>query len=320
MSEVGSAALVLALLVVATLAGMLVRPLLPEEHKAHETVQLIQLVIGMLVTFAALVLGLMTASAKATFDGVGDGVRTYAADLIQLDVMLREYGLDADPIRRDLRTYMAAAIATTWPQEPEPPGGYDHRYASTGNHAEHLEDHGLGNLLTQTEQALRRLHPADAFHEKLQGDSLMRFDRVIQARWTLIEDAHNSISQPFLKTLTFWLIVIFLSFGLIAPRNALALVVMTLGALSIASAIYVIVDLDTPFTGPIVISSQPLRDALVDLSCGEWTGREPASRSEAPNTGAPAVQYHRMNSSKFTRPFRLITSCRGKAPVLLIVE
>jgi hypothetical protein len=59
--------------------------------------------------------------------------------------------------------------------------------------------------------------------------------------------------------------VIFLSFGLIAPRNALALVTITLGAVSIASAIYVIVDLDTPFTGPIVISSMPLRDTLEHL-------------------------------------------------------
>jgi hypothetical protein len=52
---------------------------------------------------------------------------------------------------------------------------------------------------------------------------------------------------------------------LIAPRNALALVTISLGAVSIASAIYVIVDLDTPFTGPIVISSVPMRDALDHL-------------------------------------------------------
>ena len=65
MSEIGSALLVFALLLVGTGFGVWVRPLLPEEHKAHETVQLIQLVIGMLVTFAALVLGLMTASAKS---------------------------------------------------------------------------------------------------------------------------------------------------------------------------------------------------------------------------------------------------------------
>ncbi len=67
-------------------------------------------------------------------------------------------------------------------------------------------------------------------------------------------------------TLAFWLFVIFLSFGLVAPRNALALVMITLGAVSIASAMYVIVDLDTPLTGSLAASSQPMRDALEHLT------------------------------------------------------
>src|ERR1700730_14215826 len=112
MSEIGSALLVFALLLVGTGFGVLVRPLLPEEHKAHETVQLIQLVIGMLVTFAALVLGLMTASAKTSLDTATNLSVPYAADLIQLNVKLRDYGPDADNARRLLRAYTAAAIAS----------------------------------------------------------------------------------------------------------------------------------------------------------------------------------------------------------------
>jgi hypothetical protein len=87
----------------------------------------------------------------------------------------------------------------------------------------------------------------------------------VDARWKIIEEAHSSISLPFFKTLTFWLGVIFLSFGLVAPRNTLALVTISLGAVSIASAVYVIVDLDSPFSGPIVVSSLPMRDALAHL-------------------------------------------------------
>src|SRR3984957_15113094 len=105
MSEIGSALLVFVVLLIGTAAGVLVKPLLPEEHKAHETVQLIQLVIGMLVTFAALVLGLMTASAKTNFDTVGNDFRTYSADLIQLNTTLREYGNDAAEVRQLLRAY-----------------------------------------------------------------------------------------------------------------------------------------------------------------------------------------------------------------------
>ncbi|MGF6775805.1 hypothetical protein [Paraburkholderia sp. GAS334] len=263
MTEVESGLVVFIVLLLSTGFGVLVRPLLPEEHKAHETVQLIQLVIGMLVTFAALVLGLMTASAKSSFDTVANDFRAYAADLIQLDVKLRDYGPDTSDARALLRAYTAEAIATTWPHEPPPPGDYYQK--NVPHNPEQLESPRLGHLLDQAESGIRQLNPPDAFHQSLVGDILAQFTVVSKARWKLIEEAHSSISDPFFKTLTFWLSVIFLSFGLIAPRNALALVTITLGALSIASAIYGIVDLDTPFTGPIVIPSQPMRDALAHL-------------------------------------------------------
>ena len=265
MSEVGTTLVIFALLLVATGIGVWVRPLLPEEHKAHETVQLIQLVIGMLVTFAALVLGLMTASAKSSFDTASNDLRAFAADLIEFDTTLRDYGTDTEPARRLLRQYTAAAIASTWPGETPPPGDYP-KDTEAPEDPQRLEDVRLGDMLTAVGTQLRQLRPHDPLQQRALDDGLTQYRRVVDARWKLIEEAHSTISQPFFKTLTFWLGVIFLSFGLIAPRNALALVTILLGAVSIASAIYVMVDLDTPFTGPIVISSLPMRDALMHLS------------------------------------------------------
>ena len=264
MSEIGSALLVFVLLLTATGLGVWARPLLPEEHKAHETVQLVQLVIGMLVTFAALVLGLMTASAKSSFDTAANDLRTYAADIIELDTTLRDYGSDTDAARNLLRVYTAAAIASTWPREPVPTGDYPKGLGSPDN-SQRLENVQLGAMLTSVGRQLRQLRAHDPLQQHALDDGLTQFRRVVDARWKIIEEAHSSISQPFFKTLTFWLCVIFLSFGLIAPRNALALVTISLGAVSIASAIYVIVDLDTPLTGPIMISSLPMRDALEHL-------------------------------------------------------
>lgn len=264
MSEVSSALLVFALLLMATGIGVWVRPLLPEEHKAHETVQLIQLVIGMLVTFAALVLGLLTASAKSSFDTASNDLRTFAADLIEFDTTMRELGSNADQSRYLLRQYAAAAIASTWPQETAPSGEYPKDIGTQGN-TQKLENVRLGDMLTAVGRELRQVQTHDSLQQRALEDALTQYRRVVDARWKIIEEAHSSISRPFFKTLTFWLGVIFLSFGLIAPRNTLALVTISLGAVSIASAIYVIVDLDTPFSGPIVISSSPMRDALTHL-------------------------------------------------------
>jgi hypothetical protein len=263
MQEITSALVVFILLLGGTAVGFFGKPFLPEEHRRHETMQLIQLVMTMLVTFAALVLGLLTASAKGSFDTVGNDFRSYAGELIQLDIALRQYGHDADEARKLLRTYTAAAIATTWPGETPPPGDYPRVKSDLGH--DKLEDIKLGDMLNASYAAVRKLTPVDEYQARTLAQCMGRFENAVGARWKLIEEAHSSISKPFLTTLTFWLMIIFLSFGLIAPRNALALVMIMFGAISIASAVYVIVDLDTPLTGPIVVSSQPMRDALAHL-------------------------------------------------------
>lgn len=259
MIEIGLAALVFVLLLGGTGLGILLRPLLPEEHRKHETVQLVQLVLGMLVTFGALVLGLLTASAKSSFDTATDDMRAYAADLIQLDGRLRDYGPDAEAARAALRTYTAAAIASTWPGEPVPVGNYPR---IPGAHDGELESARLGALLDTVGRDIARFAPRDRYQSVLAARLGDLFGRVRDTRWRLIEEAHSTLSRPFFVMLTLWLIMIFLSFGLIAPHNALALVMIGLGAMSISSSVYVIVDLDTPFTGQIAIPSDSMRDAL----------------------------------------------------------
>ncbi|MDB5783254.1 hypothetical protein [Caballeronia mineralivorans] len=266
MTELETAVVVFLCLLAATALGVVVRPLLPEEHKARETVQLLELVVGMLVTFAALVLGLLTASAKTLFDTTNTDIRTYATTLIQLDNSLREYGADADAPRQILRAYTAAAIASTWAQEPPPVGDYYQKTLPPDRSANHLDSRVLGALLERAQRYTRELQPRDPFHQKVLEEALGRFDRLIQQRWKIVEEARGSISSPFDRILVFWLLVIFLCFGLITPRNALALVTIMLGALSIASAVFMILDLDTPFTGSIIVPSQPMRDALAYLN------------------------------------------------------
>src|SRR5690349_13568247 len=78
----------------------------------------------MLVTLAALVLGLLTTSVKSSFDTVANDLRSFGVTIIQLDGRLREYGPEVDEARTLLRSYTAAAIASTWSTEPPPPGDY----------------------------------------------------------------------------------------------------------------------------------------------------------------------------------------------------
>jgi len=259
------AAVVLVILLGSSALGLFVHPFLSERHRAREVVEFVQLVVAMLVTFAALVLGLLTNSVKSSFDKVDTDLNGLAIELIRLDQCLREWGEEAAPIRKMLRAYTAAAIATTWTEEPRPPGDY-YPTEVPKTHGSQLESAVIDKMLAQVELGIRRLDPQDPIHRRLETTCIAQYERLMQTRLRLILEAGSSISTPFLIVLIFWLAVVFGAFGLNAPHNLLAYTTIALAAVSIASAIFVILDLDTPFEGIFMVSSQPMRHALMHLS------------------------------------------------------
>jgi hypothetical protein len=263
MAETISATVVLLLLLGSSALGILVRSFLSERHKSLEMNNFLQLVATMLITFVALVLGLLTTSVKASFDKVGNDLQGVSIAIIQLDRSLREWGDETEPDRALLRRYIASVIATTWRDEPKPTGKYD---LVTSPGAPLAESPVLGDLLNRIELDIRQRDGHDPIHRRLVADCLTQLQRLMQLRWRLIEEGGSSITTPFYVILVFWLVVVFASFGLTAPRNVLSYTAIALGALSIASVVFVILELDTPFEGIIVASSQPLRSALDHLN------------------------------------------------------
>lgn len=265
MTELTSALVLLAVLFVSVGIGVFVRSLLPERHRSSEALEVVQLVIGMLFTLASVVLGLLTYSVKSGFDQTSTDLATLGSNIIRVDQLLRDYGPEADPIRAILKSYTGAAIASTWKHEPPPPGDYYPRNLPP-TEAGRLEDTSLGRMLDQGELALRKLAPETPLQRQLATDALHDFQTLMLARWRVIEDARSTITLPFYLVLCFWLVVIFGCFGFITPhRNGFLLGMQALAALSVSSAMFVILDMDTPLGGLIAISSAPLRDALAHL-------------------------------------------------------
>ncbi len=263
MTEIDYALLLFVVLVGSAWGCMKLQRLLPEHHRSRETFDFVRLVITMLVTFAALVLGLLTTSVKANFDRVADDVRGYATQIIDLNRMLVAYGPETQPIRYLLRDYTAAAVATTWTGETAPPNAPDPPQAPSD---EFMENSALGQMLNEVGTQLFALDPPDAMHQRLAAQARARFDTLVQLRWKLIEEAAGETAGPLYLIMALWLTVIFASFGLTAPRNMLVFIIVALCAGSLASVEFVILDLGTPFGGLFVVSSLPLRDAIVHLS------------------------------------------------------
>jgi hypothetical protein len=88
---------------------------------------------------------------------------------------------------------------------------------------------------------------------------------LVQARLLLFEQTENSIPEPFLAVLIFWLAIIFASFSLFTRFNATLITILIIFALSASAAIFLIVEMSQPFAGLIRISEAPLRNALQPL-------------------------------------------------------
>ena len=114
--------------------------------------------------------------------------------------------------------------------------------------------------------AIRGLKPHDDSQRALQGVALNLTEALLQARWLVIASTGSSVPVLFLTVLLFWLTITFASFGLFAPRNALVVAVLFVCALSVSSAVFLILELDGPFDGVLKVSPDPLRAAHAHLN------------------------------------------------------
>ena len=262
MLDLWTTALLLFLLLGAAGLGYFIKSRLPERHRAHESLELVQLTINLLVTFTAIVLGLLTTSVKAGFDSAYNARGAYASELAQIDECLRQYGPETDAIREQLRSYVAAVIASTWPDE-KPPQGV--RYPNVSEMPLTGESAVLGAIINNVGREVHKLEPKDTLQQSLKTSCLEQYADLVKSRWTVIEGARGSISMPFFWVLVLWLVILFASLGLTAPANPVTTIVIALSAISITVAVFVIIDLDLPYGGLFGIPSTQMRHALDDM-------------------------------------------------------
>ncbi len=261
--ELASALIVFAILCVSAGAGLLVRPRLPERHRERETTELMQVTIGLLATFAALVLGLLTASVKQSYDSAAHDREAYALQLGLLDQCLRNYGPETAAARDQIHSYTAAVIASTWPSEPRPQGVQYPEVARVPGVGASPE---LAAMINRIGVQIARLDPSGSALQRMQALCSDRYNDVTHSRLSLIEDdAQTEPYGPFYQVLVFWLMIIFGCFGLVAPRNSLAIITIALCALSLSSVIFVILDLSTHYEGFFSIPSTGMRHTLAAM-------------------------------------------------------
>jgi hypothetical protein len=249
MSAIAISFLVFASLFLGVIVGMFLRSMLPEKHLSADSKDTIKLGTGLIGTMAALLLGLLVASAKSSYDTEKGELTQMAGKISFLDRALANYGSETHEARDVLRSSVVKLIDQMWPQDATKTAQLDPATSS-------------GEALFE---ALHRLAPRTEEQTALKGQALGIAWDIGQTRWLLYSQRESSISMPMLIVVIFWLTTIFVSYGLFAPHNITVVATMILCALSVAGAIFLVLELDRPFGGTIQISNTAIGSALNDL-------------------------------------------------------
>jgi hypothetical protein len=234
-----------------TFLGMFLRRRLPGHHLTGDTKDVVRLGTGLIGTMAALVLGLLIASANSTYETQSGQVRQLTANIVFLDNTLAQYGPETNSVRNLLRHAVTTLADRIWREN--------------GSDAGKTEAFEASAAALEFYDEILKLPSRDETQRSLQARAIDTSNDLAKTRLLLFATAGGSIPMPFFVILILWLTIIFASFSLFAETNATTIAALGLFAFSAAAAIFLILELSQPFTGLMRISSEPLRNALAPL-------------------------------------------------------
>jgi hypothetical protein len=233
------------------LLGMGLRHLLPPHHLNAESRDAIKITVAVIATMAGLVVGLMITTAKSSFEGKDSEIKKIAARIVLLDQMLKEYGPETVASRNELKMIVERAKSSVWnPADQKLDIEAPLRYSG---------------LLT-VQRILIDLEPRDEARRWAKTVALRLTEQIEDERAILIQNRYGAVRWPFVMLLIVWFAIIFASFGLVTPRNVTTMTMLGASAASVATALYIIVQMDAPYSGFMQLSSAPLDAALVQMA------------------------------------------------------
>ncbi len=231
--------------------GMRLGAVLPDHHLDGHSQDAVKLAIGLVATMTALVLGLVTASTKSSFDEQNSAVKQTAAELLSLDRALARFGPETAEIRQGLKRAIEHRVEVVWGRSSQSDDRLDPSRFAQG--AESLESQVF------------HLAPKNDDQRWFRDQALKISEQLLDERWIMFASAESSVPALFIVMLLFWLAITFASFGVFAPRNRTVVAALLVSALSVAGAVFLVLELDQPFDGLIRVSSDPVRNAVTHM-------------------------------------------------------
>lgn len=247
MRSIGLTFLAFAVICGGAMLGFTLRRFLLDRHLDSPTQDTVKLATGVVATLAALVLGLLIASAKQTFDGRGTQVHTFVTNLTLLDRSMREYDPPLTEARQALAAFARNVRVQLWGPRRD------------------AQDDVLSGLDT-IRNGFRDLDPKTARNRSLHARYMELSSKLTLAADELLEGDKAHISGTIVAIVDTWLALIFVGFALFAPFNRVTVAAMILSAAAVAMALFLVIEMNSPFRGYITISPRLMDQAIGRMS------------------------------------------------------
>jgi hypothetical protein len=227
--------------------GFALQKFLQERHLSAQTQDSVKLATGIVGTLTALVLGLLVASAKQSFDAQAGAARTFVINITLLDRSMRLYQPPLTAERQQLADFATAMRTQLWDASGVP-------------------NIDVLSRLDRIRTVFRNLDPQNLQDKSLKDRYIKLSDTLILTANELLETDESPIPASLIGIVDAWLALIFIGFGLFAPLNRISVPALVVGAAAVAMALFVIIEMSSPFQGFITVSPNLMDRAIAQLS------------------------------------------------------
>ena len=217
------------------LFGMFLQRLLPENHMTSGSRDMIGAVIGLVSLLLALVLGTLVGSAYGFFASQKANVENLGARSIQLDMALAQFGPEAQPIREGMKETLKGSYQAIW-------GG-------SGNEQQQITIKQYLPMFERLNQGVAALKAQSPAQIAALPTINVNVSVIEQTRLLMSLQLASPVSWPLLDIVVSWAMLLFCGFGVLSRLNATSVAALFLGAFAVASAVFLILELNEPFTG-----------------------------------------------------------------------
>jgi hypothetical protein len=232
------------------LIGNALQWLLPAHHlaDAKATIGMVQ---GLVTLLLALVLGLLVWTSYGVYAQQLAEAHTLGSQILQLVVALDRYGPDAAGGRELLRQELVETRNRFW---GDGGGAASLTYAQSRAELRSMDGFFAG------------LKPANDDQRAALDTARGLAASVVQAHYLMARQLRNPLPGPLIASVVLWAAFLFCCIGLGATFNALALIIELLGAVALASAIFIILEFSQPYVGLFRIPSAGIDQVIAALS------------------------------------------------------